>query len=125
MPCAVDRSGNSLSIVATLGRIKTKDLAKSNKIELIQLKTGKSKRGVYHIQHINAYHSNLKNFIRIFKGVSTKYLNNYLLWNNWINVSQGSMQDKTNTLLRTVMLSTRVTIKCSKLSSRPPVPLAS
>ena len=148
VPCAVDRSGNYLSIIAALGRIKTKDLhivydgkikdkstlctdkmnsyvrfAKSNGIELIQLKTGKSKRGVYHIQHINAYHSSLKNFIHIFRGVSTKYLNNYLLWNNWINVSEGSMQDKTNTLLRAAM-STLVEIKCGKLSSRPAVPLA-
>jgi transposase-like protein len=145
---SVDRSGNSLSIVAALSRIKTKDLhivydgkikdkstlctdkmnsyvrfAKSNKIELVQLETGKSKRGVYHIQHINAYHSNLKNFIRIFKGVSTKYLNNYLLWNSWINVSEGSMQDKTNTLLRTAM-STIATVKCGELSSRPAIPLA-
>ena len=44
--------------------------AKSNGIELVQLKTGKSKKGIYHIQHINAYHSKLKAFIRIFKGVS-------------------------------------------------------
>ncbi|HZK71251.1 MAG TPA: hypothetical protein VFD03_07000 [Clostridia bacterium] len=97
--------------------------AKRNGIELIQLKTGKSKRGVYHIQHINAYHSSLKSFIHIFKGVSTKYLNNYLLWNNWINVSEGSMQDKTNMLLRTAM-STIAAVKCGKLSSRPAVPLA-
>lgn len=82
VPCAVDRSGNYLSMIATLGRIKTKDLhlvydgkikdnstlctdkmnscvrfANSSNLNRVQLKTGKSKKGIYHIQHINAYHS--------------------------------------------------------------------
>ena len=35
-----------------------------------------------HIQHINAYHSTLKRFMRSFNGVATKYLNNYLIWFN-------------------------------------------
>ena len=35
-----------------------------------------------HIQHINAYHSTMKRFMRPFNGVATKYLNNYLTWFN-------------------------------------------
>jgi hypothetical protein len=35
---------------------------------------------VFHIQHVNAYHSRLKDWMRRFKGVSTKYLANYLGW---------------------------------------------
>lgn len=35
-----------------------------------------------HIQHINAYHSTMKRFMRPFNGVATKYLNNYLSWFN-------------------------------------------
>jgi hypothetical protein len=58
----------------------------------------------------------------VFKGVATKYLNNYLLWNNWINVKEGSILDKVDVLLRTE-ISTKATIKCSKLSNRPPIPL--
>jgi len=36
--------------------------------------------GVYHIQHINAYHSRLKEWMARFHGVATKYLNNYINW---------------------------------------------
>jgi transposase-like protein len=36
--------------------------------------------GVYHIQNVNAYDSRLKNWIRRFHGVATKYLDSYLGW---------------------------------------------
>lgn len=52
---------------------------KANGIELVQLKTEKAKKGIYNIQHINGYHNQLKRFMRGFNGVSTKYLNNYLV----------------------------------------------
>lgn len=37
-------------------------------------------RGVFHIQNVNAYDSRLKNWMRRFHGVATKYLANYLGW---------------------------------------------
>lgn len=46
----------------------------ANGIELVQLKTGKAKKGIYNIQHINSYHSQLKRFMRDFNGASTKSL---------------------------------------------------
>lgn len=147
VPCAIDREGHSVSKVATLGRVKTKDLhnvydgkikdsatlctdkmnsyvrfANSNKINLVQLKLGKSKKGIYNIQRINSYHSKLKKFMRIFNGVSTKYLNNYLLWNNWVNVKGGSIRDRVNILLK-ASISEHIYIKCKALSNRPIVPL--
>jgi transposase-like protein len=36
--------------------------------------------GVYHIQNVNAFDSRLKNWIRRFNGVATKYLDSYLGW---------------------------------------------
>ena len=36
--------------------------------------------GVYHIQNVNAYDSRLKQWMRRFHGVATKYLENYLGW---------------------------------------------
>ena len=60
----------------------------ANGIDLVQLKTGKAKKGIYNIQHINSYHSQLKRFMRGFNGVSTKYLNNYLVWNNLVNYAK-------------------------------------
>jgi hypothetical protein len=104
VPCAIDRKGHSYGKIASLGRVATKNLhnvydgkicpestlctdkmnayirfARSKGIQLIQLKSGKEKRGIYNIQRINNYHTRLKKFINTFNGVSTKYLNNYLL----------------------------------------------
>lgn len=36
--------------------------------------------GVFHIQNVNAYDSRLKNWMRRFHGVATKYLEHYLGW---------------------------------------------
>ena len=37
--------------------------------------------GVFHLQHVNAYHSHLKQWISgVFHGVATKYLSHYLGW---------------------------------------------
>jgi transposase-like protein len=74
--------------------------AKSNNLEHIRLEEYKSKKGIYHINHINSYHTRLKKFIDNFNGVSTKHLNNYLTWNNVINENNSSnsesfMIDKT------------------------------
>ena len=120
VPCAVTRNGLSLAKITNLGRVSAKDihhafdkrimpnsilctdaiscyndLARTEKLELIQLKTGKSKLGIYHIQHINSYHSMLKNFINRFHGVATKYLNNYLVWHNFLNYAKESYAEKT------------------------------
>lgn len=126
--CAVNRDGLSIAKVSNLGRISTKDLhnvydgriesgstmvtdkmnsytrfAKSNDIELIQLKSGKSKKGIYHIQHINNYHSQLKIFIDRFKGVSSKYLNNYLIWHNLVNYAKEDFFEKKDIFIRFVL----------------------
>ncbi len=37
--------------------------------------------GVFHLQHVNSYHSHLKQWIAgVFHGVATKYLSHYLGW---------------------------------------------
>lgn len=36
--------------------------------------------GIYHIQHVNAYHSHFKRWLGVFHGVATKYLPHYLGW---------------------------------------------
>lgn len=57
-----------------------KDLGLDHK----RVPTGKHMVGIYHIQHINSLHSHLKSFVDGFKGVSTKYLGNYLYWFKWL-----------------------------------------
>lgn len=41
---------------------------------------GERKRGAWHIQNVNAYHSRFKAWMARFKGVATSYLPNYLGW---------------------------------------------
>ena len=36
--------------------------------------------GPWHIQNVNAYHSRLKDWLRRFRGVATRYLDSYLGW---------------------------------------------
>lgn len=97
VPCAIDRKGNSISKVAKLGKCSTEAVrqvlgghvnaeatlctdedashrrfSKENGNELVQIKGGKdSEKGIYHIHHLNAYHSKLKLFLSGFKGVSS------------------------------------------------------
>ena len=46
----------------------------------IRIESGKRKKDIYHIQHINYIYSRLKAFMSDFKRVATKHLQNYLYW---------------------------------------------
>ena len=52
----------------------------------IKIESGKRKKDIYHIQHINYIHSRLKAFMSDFKGVATKHLQNYLYWFKFIEL---------------------------------------
>lgn len=148
IPCAIDRKGNALSKVAKLGKCSSeavklvlgghipqeatlctdKDAAyrrfsRDNGNMLVQIKGGKGTvKGIYHIQHLNAYHTGLKDFLRRFKGVSTKYLNNYLTWNNTTVHRAKSLTQRVSALLeRTMAVLFEET--CRQLPNRPPVPV--
>lgn len=147
VPCAINRNGLSIAKIANLGRVNTKALHKtygnriekgsilctdvmnayipfaaSNDLELIQLKTGKAKKGIYHIQHINSYHSTLKHFIDGFRGVSTKYLNNYLIWNNFLNYSKETWLEKKNIFKEFVFTTSKKDLS-KKVPMREAVPI--
>ena len=147
VPCAVNRNGLSIAKITNLGRVGAKDihhafdnriepnsilctdaiacyndLARTEKLELIQLKTGKSKLGIYHIQHINSYHSMLKNFMIRFHGVATKYLNNYLIWHNFLNYAKESYAEKT-TILADFVFTTNKKSLSKEIPLRPAIPL--
>lgn len=60
-----------------------KTYAKEKGIEHYRIKSNDGKhviKGLYHIQNGNGLHSRLKRWIDRFKGVATKYLDNYLAW---------------------------------------------
>ena len=106
---AIDKSKNTVAEVYGRGKISSKILgevlekriekdstlvtdscksyirfAENYNLQLKQIARGKHKNGEYHINNVNAYHSGLKYFLMRFKGISTKYLNNYLNWFQWM-----------------------------------------
>lgn len=46
---------------------------------------------VFHLQHVNAYDSRLKNWLRRFNGVATRYLPNYLGWRRLLDRFSGAL----------------------------------
>ena len=103
----VDRQGNQSYVVATRGRISKSDIdkalrgklakditlctdshrsytafSKSNHLKHVKINVSKGQivKGIYHVQHLNQKASDLRDFLKSFKGVSTKYLQNYLNW---------------------------------------------
>lgn len=55
---------------------------------------------MFNIQTVNNYHQRLKDLIfGKFKGVAAKYLNNYLVYHNFVNFSKDSKDDKEVILL--------------------------
>jgi len=47
--------------------------------------------GVYHVQNVNAYDSRLKEWMRRFHGVATRYLANYLGWRRLVERSRDAL----------------------------------
>ena len=95
---AIDRENDSNAIVSNLGNPSGSDisdaigtdiqpasvlctdqsssyqlLATNKHLDLVRLKGGKIKRGIYHIQNVNQLHQSIKGFLRPFHGVATKY----------------------------------------------------
>lgn len=147
IPCAVDRKGNAVSKVAKLGKCSSEALesvlggrisaestlcsdedksyrkfSKHNNLKLVQIKGGKSVKGIFHIQHLNAYHSKLKTFVASFKGISSKYLNNYLVWNNAVEHKGGTLREKTANILN-FAASALFEETCLAVPMRPAIPL--
>lgn len=152
VPCGIDRKGNVISKIACTGRVSVKALeevfgksidngstivtdkmnsytrfAHKHTFELVQLKSENPKthgvvKGIYHIQNVNSYHSGLKKFMAKFNGVSTKYLNNYLVWYSWLRGNKDSYNKKADALL-SVVASAYVETKRDTLSFRPAVPV--
>ena len=48
--------------------------------EAVNLKAGVRVRGAIHVQNVNAYHSRLRGWLQPFRGVASRYLDNYLGW---------------------------------------------
>ena len=73
--------------------------------EIINPSAGERVRGDLHIQTVNNRHSRLKWFLSRYRGVATKYLDNYLRWFQLIVLGQNP---NSRTVLNAVMLKRRI-----------------
>ncbi len=148
VPCIVNLDGLSIGKISNLGRPCVKDLesvlnrriekgtifvtdnlrsyhkiAHENERTHVRVPKGKHKNGAFNIQAINAYHSELKRLVHSnFKGVSTKYLNNYVVYHNFVNFAKGELNQKIN-ILREFIYTTNVNIKSKEVSDRERIPV--
>lgn len=139
-----DRKGAMHLQVAKRGRIRKKDIkkvldgklekgailctdahrsytayTKSEGIEhhTIKASAKEYKRGIYHVQHVNNIASSLKDWVKAFKGVSSKYLQNYLNWYAVLDtIERAAVKPKEAALLLTLSTSAWYLFKEIKLS---------
>ena len=89
----------------------------------IRIPRNKHKNGVFNIQLLNNYHAQLKGLINIhFKGVATKYLNNYLVYHNLVNFSHGFEEYK-EVVMRDFVLTTKCITKSHSVSKQQAIPV--
>jgi len=95
--------------------------AKDNGLKLRQVKStehvDKNDRRI-HIQHVNATHSKLRGFMGKYRGVSTKYLANYLKWFCYMNDFE-SMADKVEAWLLDIISSLAPYDNYHRLKNQP------
>ena len=148
VPCAVTRDGLSIAKATNSGKASADDIekalggrikegtilctdemnsysgfAKKHKLDLHQSKGNKSRSGMFNIQRVNAYHSVLKQFLKKYNGVATKYLNSYLALNNIVNYSKETFLEKQNIFIDFVFC-TNKTVRSRDASKRPILPWA-
>lgn len=148
VPCGINLDGKSVAKISNLGKPSLKDPQKvlSDKVAAgsvfvtdslrpyqklsldmnlshIRIPRGCRSVGAFNIQTANSYHSRLKNLIvHRFKGVATKYLNNYLVYHNFVNFAKDTPANKEAVLLNFIR-NTPCTIKSADVSKRPAVPV--
>ena len=89
----------------------------------IRIPCNKHSSGSFNIQVVNNYHSRLKSMLVCnFKGVSTKYLNNYLVYHNFVNFAKETRIEKEQILLNHI-LNTDCISQSISLANKPAVPL--
>lgn len=150
VPTAVNLEGKSTGVVCNLGKPTTGNLkaalgskilpgstlvtdslggypslAESCEVKHVQIPSKKHKKGIFNIQLINYYHSALKGMTNIrFRGVATKYLNNYIVYNNFVTFAKESFMEKINILKDEIFtFGVEERSYSANISKREPLPL--
>ena len=143
VPCAINRSDLSISKISGLGKASYNGINSvigshiatgsilcadgATAYDAIAQKNGLERAsvnpfGLYNIQRMNSYHSRLKGFVDRFNGISTKHLNNYLVYNNFANHAKETYTEKVRILTNRIC-SVRCFTKRTKVSDRPMIPV--
>lgn len=148
IPCGVNLNGQSIAKVSNLGHPSFQDLnnvlggkvasgsvlvtdslrgyhrlSTEGGLFHIQIEPGHYTNGNFNIQMINNFHGKIKKFINYtFRGVSSKYMNNYLVYNNLVNYSLGTESQKIN-IMKNFTFSTKCARLYSDIPNRPLLPL--
>jgi len=148
VPCTVNHEGMPIGRISNLGKPKVQDLSKvidgrieqgsimvtdslrgyqkvavENDLTHVKIPRGKHKSGAFNIQTVNSYHSELKRLVNgCFKGVATKYLNNYIVYNNFVNFAKNTFLNKLNKL-ENFVFSTNCLTRCNKIKFRKAIPV--
>ena len=97
-------------------------LADAYKVSHIRIPRKRHVVNGFNIQLMNYYHSALKGMINWhFRGVATKYLNNYVVWHNLVNFARGSEEEK-ETVMRDFVLTTKCVSVWKNNLAREPIP---
>ncbi|WP_308028212.1 IS1595 family transposase [Neisseria bergeri] len=148
VPCGINLDGKSVAKISNLGKPSLKDLQKvlSDKVAAgsvfvtdslrpyqklsldmnlghIRIPRGRRSVGAFNIQTVNNYHKRLKDLIfGTFKGVATKYLNNYLVYHNFVNFAKDSKADK-EVILFDFICNVLCQSKSLEIAKRPALPI--
>jgi len=99
-------------------------LADAYRVSHIRIPRKKHVSKGFNIQLVNSYHSELKRMVNgLFKGVATKYLNNYVVWHNLVNFANGGEEEK-EMVMRDFTLTTKCLSFWKKNLTRAPIPCA-
>ena len=147
VPSMVNHDGMSIGKISNLGKPKVQDLEKvidgrieqgsvfvtdslkgyqkiafRNDLTHVRIPRGKHKSGAFNINTVNSYHSELKRLTdHYFKGVATKYLNNYIVYNNFVNFARDTYSNKIN-ILQDFVFSTACMTRGYAIKDRPALP---
>ena len=148
VPCTVNLNGLSIGKISNLGKPNVHNLsavlnhriekgsilvtdslrsyhkiAFDNELTHVRIPKGRHTNGSFNIQTINAYHSELKRLVHgNFKGVATKYLNNYVVYHNFVNFAKGKFNEKFD-ILREFIYITDADIRSKEISKREAIPV--
>ena len=146
VPCTVNLNGLSVGVISNLGKPNVFNLEKAlnhkfengsilvtdsfkayqkiafeNDLTHVRIHRGKHSNGSFNIQTVNSYHCGLKRMIEHnFRGVATKYLNNYIVYNNFVNFSKSI--NKLD-ILENFVFSTKCNSKGYEIVQRDPIPV--